>query len=256
MMAIFSLLVGNGVSAQATGKASIILVPGAFHQEIVYDQVVELLHQQQYPHVFAVDLPSVGSMAGRNEDVTAVRNILSRELNQSRNVVLVGNSYGGTVIGEAVKGFPSNNTASTASGNSGQGKVLGLVFFAGISPSFFRFTDDGKVYADGDSALPPSVTFYNDLTAAQQAYWTSQLQYSSFDSLNATATYIPYTGDFRCHYIIGQRDVSVPEALAYSYINQTGAQFEVQWIDAGHIPMIGKPNEVTNIIRKAAGEVF
>lgn len=277
-MAIPALLVDNGAAAQAAGRPSIILVPGAFHQAIVYDQVVELLHEGQYPHVFEVDLPSVGSMAGRNEDVAAVRNILSRELNEGRDVVLVGNSYGGTVIGEAVKGFPSNNTASTAIKARHKrtgGKVLGLVFFAGflpwiqdvehpelkpdvrtIAPKFFRFTDDGKVYPDGDPTMPPSVSFYNDLPADQAAYWTSKLEYSSFNSLAANATYIPYTGDFKCYYIIGDRDNSVPSALAHNWVDQPGAQFDVQTIDAGHVAMLGKPNEVTDIIRKAAGEVF
>ena len=125
-----------------------------------------------------------------------------------------------------------------------------------MSPSFFRFADGGKVYADGNATIPPSVSFYNDLSPKEAEFWTKKLTFSSFEALNATATYIPYRGDFKCVYVIGKRDNSVPPEFAQTYINQPGAQFTVEWLDAGHAPMLGQPGNVAKIIRKAAGEAL
>jgi pimeloyl-ACP methyl ester carboxylesterase len=288
------LALGGHADARAhiprADKPSIIMVPGAFHKAKVYEKVTYRLRQKNYSRLFAIDLPSVGSSAGRVEDVGAVRSTLLNELDAGRDVLLVGNSYGGTVIGEAVKGLKDYPTSCTqpraranmlsratsflprGGGNNKEcGKILGLVFFAGylpyikdvehpenkpdvrtVSPSFFHFTLDGKVTSDGDASIPPSVSFYNDLSPQDAAYWTSQLTFSSFDSLNATATYIPYTGDFKCRYVVGTLDNSVSESFAQSFLLQPGVQFQVEHIDAGHVPMIGKPDEVVRLIQNAA----
>lgn len=293
MVGILSLFaLGEGVDAQSyiprADTPSIIMVPGAFHKAKVYRRVVDRLQQDSYSRLFAIDLPSVGSLAGRDKDVGAVRSTLLKELDQGRDVLLVGNSYGGTVIGEAVKGlkdyptscvrhkrrgtiFSRSTSLFARRGKKQCGKVLGLVFFAGylqymkdvehpenkpdvrtVSPSFFRFSPDGKVTSDGDPNIPPSVSFYNDLSPQDSVYWTSQLTFSSFNSLNATPTYIPYSGDFDCKYVIGKLDNSVPEGFAQTFLQQPGAQFEVEYIDAGHLPMLSKPDEVVELIKKAA----
>lgn len=105
MVAFLSLLPNAGFAETAEDRPTIILVPGAFHQPLVYDKVVDLLHNAQYHNVYAIDLPSVGELATRDDDIWSVCAVLFKELEAGRNVLLVGNSYGGTVIGEAVKGL-------------------------------------------------------------------------------------------------------------------------------------------------------
>ncbi|KAF2743700.1 alpha/beta-hydrolase [Sporormia fimetaria CBS 119925] len=245
-------------------KPSIILVPGTFHRPTIYNQVVGLLRSANYQRNFPIVLPSVGARASREKDVAAVRTVFLGELQRGQDVVLVGSSYGGTVIGEAVKGLTSMQRES----------VLGLVYFAGfipliqdvefpelkpslrdIAPSFFRFSDaDGKVYFDGDPAIPPRISFYNDLSDAAAAYWTSQLLPSSLEATEANATYIPYTGDYRCVFVVCEQDNALPASTSDLYLNQPEAQFEVESLNAGHVPMLSRPREVARIIRRVAGE--
>lgn len=73
--------------------------------------------------------------------------------------------------------------------------------------SIFRFDDAaGKVYGD---AIPPQELFYNLLYAKEATYWSERLSFSSFAALNATATYIPYSGDFQVVYVICRQDRAV-----------------------------------------------
>lgn len=84
--------------------------------------------------------------------------------------------------------------------------------------------------------------------------WSGELQPSTFAALNATAQYIPYTGKFRCLYVIGRNDNSVTPALAQSYLSQPGAKFESTTIDSDHVSPLSHPQEVVRIIRHFAGE--
>lgn len=278
----FSLFVGTGATVDAP---AIVLVPGAFHQAAVYEKVIRILHRDHYDDITAIDLPSVGAVVGREPDIEATRRVVVKKLRDGKDVLLVGNSYGGTVIGEAVKGLKEsqvgpyarsgilNLSSRTPNHGHGRGRILGLVFISGyipyitdvthpetkpdihtVSPSFFRFASDGKVYWDNDLAnFPPEKTFYNALDPAEQKVWVKRLEFSSFEALAANSTYIPYTGDFKCTYVIGERDNSIPPAFAQTYINQPGAKFEVVRLDADHVPMLSRPEDVARLIKKAAG---
>ncbi|KAF2174877.1 alpha/beta-hydrolase, partial [Zopfia rhizophila CBS 207.26] len=266
-------------------RPTIVLVPGAFHPSTIYDKVSENLRQTGYQRINAISLPSVGNvLASRQPDIDAVRNVVGKELGLGNDVVLVGHSYGGTVIGEAVNGVKQNSNKRSSSPPASQarprdsdrvGRVLGLVYLAGyiplisevehpetkpdirnVAPLWFRFDDKAeKVYWDSDMKnFPPEQTFYNDLPAEQARFWASKLQFSSYAALNASATYIPYTGSFDCTYVLGLRDQTLPPQWAQAFIDQPGAEFRVEELDASHSAMLSKPKEVANIIRKAAGE--
>lgn len=101
---------------------------------------------------------------------------------------------------------------------------------------------------------PPSLTFYTLLPPSDAAFWTGQLLPASFAALNATGSYIPYTGKFRTLYVVGERDVSVSPEAAGRYVEQEGALFEVEAIDADHVPMLSRPEEVVRVVRRFAGE--
>ncbi|CAO2656350.1 Nn.00g051530.m01.CDS01 [Neocucurbitaria sp. VM-36] len=277
LMALFLSLFAVVKTTATADKPAIILVPGAFHTGSVYDQVKALLRKSNYKYIDAITLPSVGSLASyvdRGPDIAVVKLALLAHLLQGKDVVLVGHSYGATVIGEAVSGLQS--MCATAANPSTQGRILGLIMLSGfipyisevsqpsprgdirtISPSWFRFEDTARVYWDGNTTtFPPEQTFYNLLPPAQAALWSSKLHPSSFNALNATATFIPYTGDFRCLYVVGEQDKSVPPTFAQTYIDQPGAMFETQVIDGDHVPMLSRSEVTAEIIRRFAGEEF
>jgi pimeloyl-ACP methyl ester carboxylesterase len=84
--------------------------------------------------VITLDLPSVRKAAAyidRNSDITAVVSAIQRRLERGRGIILVGNSYGATVISEAVKDFEKISiTAPRRDGrpaNTPHGKIRGLI---------------------------------------------------------------------------------------------------------------------------------
>ncbi|KAK7180645.1 hypothetical protein DPSP01_014042 [Paraphaeosphaeria sporulosa] len=254
-----------------SSNPAIIMVPGAFHSPQVFDKVKHQLSQDKFLDPIA--LPSVGHVVGRQPDIEAVKSVLYKHLNAGRDVVLVGNSYGCTVIGEAVKGAPRYSASSSSAlvaGSKARGRIVSLIYLAGyiptiqevdhpetkqdihfVSPALFKYHDNtGEVTSDGDKDLPPQKAFYNLLPTKEADYWTSKLSFSSFDALNATATYIPYAGDFNVVYVVGSQDKSVPPAWAQTFIDQPGARFTVEHLDADHVSMLSKPKEVTDLIVK------
>ncbi|KAJ8112105.1 hypothetical protein OPT61_g5452 [Boeremia exigua] len=271
-------------SAASVVKPAIILVPGAFHRASVYDEVKRQLSNTGFNHIDAIDLPSVGYHVAdveRTADVDIVRELLEVRLSDGEDVILVGNSYGATVIMEAVKDFEGRSSV-LAPANTGEGQILGLVMLSGYIPTiaevyadpplpdirtigapFFNYhldLNDIPTTVTWDLDLvnyPPQLTFYNLLNATAADFWTSQLLPSSFKALNATGTYIPYDGTFRTLYVVGEYDNSVSPAFAQTYLDQEGAVFEVEIIGGDHVPTLSQPKAVVDVIRRfAEGETF
>jgi surfactin synthase thioesterase subunit len=114
-------------------KPALILIPAAFSKATVYDKVKRQLSKAGY-EVTAIDLPSVGSQAAhvdRTPDIQVVQNALAHRLLEGKNVILVGNSYGATVICDAVKDFEHQSSLKHSGSN---GKILGLIFVSLYSP--------------------------------------------------------------------------------------------------------------------------
>lgn len=86
----------------ATNKPTLILIPAAFTKASVYDDVKGRLSKLGYD-VVSVDLPSLGnSHVDRTPDIKVVQKALGPRLGQGKDVILVGNSYGATVICDAL----------------------------------------------------------------------------------------------------------------------------------------------------------
>lgn len=119
---------------------SILLVPAAFSRAASYNTVAQRLRAFGFD-VEALDLPSLGTLLPRVADISVVAGALAKKIALGRDVVLVGNSYGATVIGEAVRGYGefrgkdgegseavgSNGKESEDAERKGRGRVLGLI---------------------------------------------------------------------------------------------------------------------------------
>jgi pimeloyl-ACP methyl ester carboxylesterase len=130
LSAFLSFIAGSGAAPEAAKpKTAVILVHGAFGNAAVWDQVKSCLCNNGYD-VEAVDLPSVGKGAekvDRTPDIKVVQKAIGKRVHNGRgqNVILVGNSYGATVIGDAVKDFESLSSVNAHA--PAQGRVLGLI---------------------------------------------------------------------------------------------------------------------------------
>lgn len=93
--------------AATTERPVFFLATGAWHTPDCYEILQGKLHAQNF-ETRTVAYPSVGAeppTKGLPDDAAAVRAELEVLVNQGRQVILVGHSYGGLVIAEAVKGL-------------------------------------------------------------------------------------------------------------------------------------------------------
>jgi pimeloyl-ACP methyl ester carboxylesterase len=134
-----------GASAAPSTVASgpvrnVVLVHGAFVDGSSWNRVIDLLQRRGY-HVSAVQNP-LSSLA---DDVAATRRVLAR---QNGPTILVGHSWGGTVITEAGADAPN---------------VVGLVYITAIAPDVGESTMDmfkhGPAAPAGESIKPDDTGF-------------------------------------------------------------------------------------------------
>lgn len=88
-------------------KPNIVLVPGAFSFASTYSRLLEKLTTLEYA-AEVLELPSAGSsppLKGPDDDVAALQSLLSSNVEQGNEVVLVCHSYGGIVASNAVEEF-------------------------------------------------------------------------------------------------------------------------------------------------------
>lgn len=88
-----AMVLAVSTSALAETKASVVLVHGAFADDSSWNKVITRL-QKHHTEVIAVQLP----LTSLKDDVAATQRAIARA---HGDVVLVGHSWGGTVISEA-----------------------------------------------------------------------------------------------------------------------------------------------------------
>lgn len=236
--------VGAGGAATAkTPSRSIVLVHGAFADGSSWDRVVPLLRAKGY-NVVAVHDP----MTSLADDVAATKRAISE---QPGEVILVGHSYGGAVITEA--------------GNDP--KVVGLVYVAAFAPDSHESINDlGKgqppppwvmqLQVDQGFARLPVETvlkeFAQDLPPAEAvllAVKQGPIFARSFDAKIQTAAWRTK----RSWYVRAANDHMIdPRAQAFM-AQRMGATLTS--VDASHVAMLSKPQQVADVILDAAARV-
>ncbi|MBW4471472.1 MAG: alpha/beta hydrolase [Stenomitos rutilans HA7619-LM2] len=237
----------DAVAAQPLGqtssiKPSIVLVHGAFADGSSWQRVIPLLERDGYT-VTAVQNP-LTSLA---DDVATTKRVIDA---QKGNVVVVGHSYGGSVI------------TGAAAGNS---HVKALVYIAAYTP------DAGETISalNGKYALPPLATalvpdtagflyvdraklhdvFAKDLSTAEArvlAATQKPLIGAAFDQTVTSAAWktIP------SWYLVAQEDRAINPELERFMAKRIGAK--TTEIKSSHVPFLSHPNEVAKLIEAAA----
>ena len=105
---------------------TIVIAPGSFAAAGEYDALISHLAGSGF-EAFAYDLPTTRKKPADNlpastlqEDAAFFNGVLAALCDQAQNVVILGHSYGGMVISEAVKGLTQKRV--------GKGRVLGMVY--------------------------------------------------------------------------------------------------------------------------------
>lgn len=243
-----ALLLCLGATAQvhaadthANEATTVVLVHGAFADGSSWNKVIPYL-QAKNLKVVSVQNP-LTSLA---DDVAATKRAIDA---QSGPVVLVGHSWGGTVITQA----------------GGDDKVKALVYVAAFAPSEGQATGEmGKDYPappgiatfkadkEGFITLPDAsiaANFAQDVPAA-----TARLIAATQGPINAKAfdekvTHAAWKTK-KSYAIVAAKDRMIQPELLQAMAAKIGAATTV--LQTSHVPMVSQPQQVADVIIKAA----
>jgi pimeloyl-ACP methyl ester carboxylesterase len=247
-LAALALTAGTSAMAQTTGavpaKPTVILVHGAFGDPESWDKVIPILQKQGVP-VVSVSIP-LTSLA---DDAAATQRAIDRVAGP---VVLVGHSWGGTVITEAgadpkvralvyVAGFANRPGESVADMSKGFPQAPGLSALEVDGKGYARMSDTGFAKFFAPSATPAE----RRLMSAVQG------------PINAAAfgqpvTHAGWQGKPSWFALTTQDQMIVP-AMQEAMAKQIGAH--VTRITGDHAAMVSHAAEVAQVILAAEAAV-
>jgi len=231
----------NAADVPAAADTTIVLVHGAFADGSSWNKVSPLLHAKGYK-VVAVQNP-LSSLA---DDVAATRRVVDA---QTGKVVLVGHSWGGTVITEA--------------GTSD--KIKALVYVAAFAPSEGEASGNlGKDYAvpPGVPTLQQDATGYLWLPAdsvaknfaqdvpAAAARMIAATQGPIAAKAFADTTTVAAWKNKANYYIVADQDRMIAPALQQAFAKKINAVTTT--LPTSHVPMVSQPAKVADVIIAAA----
>ncbi|TQJ92682.1 alpha/beta fold hydrolase [Streptomyces sp. SLBN-31] len=231
-------------------KPTIVLVHGAFADASSWNGVVDKLLAHDYP-VIAVANP----LRGLTTDADYVRQIVT---SVEGPVVLVGHSYGGSVISNAAKGLP---------------EVKALVFVAAFLPEEGEsaVTLSGKFPGStlGDTLRPVPVTlpdgrqvmdlyieqakFHKQFAADVSEETTAVMaatQRPVADAALAEGASAPAWRDIPSWVLVADEDRNIPPQVQTYMAERAGAS--VIKVSASHAVSVSRPGDVTRLINEAA----
>lgn len=228
-----------GAAADDT-EVSVVLVHGAFSDGSAWHKVIPILQEAGVP-VSAAQLP----LASLEKDASVVTRLIDL---QPGPVVLVGHSYGGSVITEA----------------GVNDKVESLVYVAGFA------LEAGQSLTDIQKGHPPSpwkatavpdaggfvrlsaegiaTYFASDLPAAEAAL-IAATQGPVHHKINHQAPTVAAWSMHPTYYVLTEDDQILPPKLQGFFAKRMGAQ--VTKVGASHVAMLSQPEAVAEVILAA-----
>ena len=238
-----------GAEPPAARSTTIVLVHGAFAESSSFDGVITRLLAQHY-QVVAVANP----LRGVKSDADYVASVLA---SIKGPIVLVGHSYGGSVITNA------------ATGNA---NVKALVYIDGTAPEAGESASDlsGKFPGGtlGPALAPPvplpgggkdlyiqrekfRAQFAADVPEAQAQLMFATQRPATEAALNE-ASGAPAWKTIPSYFIYGGLDLNIPPAAHAFMAKRAGAKETIEIKGASHVVMVSHPDEVARMIELAA----
>jgi len=227
-------------ASQPAQVKNTVLVHGAFADGSGWRRVYDELTGKGF-RVTIVQNP----LTSLKDDVEATRRILAR---QDGPTILVGHSYGGTVITEA--GVDE--------------KVAGLVYVSALAPDVGESTGDqfAQIPAPPEFVIEPGADgfafvnlekfklgFANDTSDADAAFLRDSQVPINMAIFGAKLTQAAWRSK-PSWFIVATQDNAISPKLLRKQAERIGA--ETVEIEASHVPFITKPKEVAAVIEKAA----
>ena len=226
------------------GVTNVVLVHGAFADGSGWRGVHDRLTAQGH-HVTIVQIP----LTSFEDDVAATRRVLDR---QDGPTVLVGHSWGGTVITEAgnhpaVAGLVYVSALAPDSGESTAQQYAGFA----PTPNFvIDVTDDGFGFLNPEKF---KVGFAADTSDADAAFLRDAqvpINMASFGATVSTAAW----HDKRTWAVIATEDQSFDQAMLIHMAERAGA--EITFVPGSHALFMTQADTVAQVVRTAAREAL
>lgn len=230
-------------SQAANTQPSVVIVHGAFADGSDWAKVVPLL-QEKGITVTVVQNP----LTSLSDDVAATQRVLN---NQDNGVVLVGHSWGGTVISQV----------------GTDEKVRSLVYVAAFAPSAGQASKElyagypeapgaKQIAADKNGYLYMTAQgmasdFAQDLPSAQTALMTATqgpIRALAFEDRTSVAAWEQKPS----WYIVASEDRMIVPEMQRDFAKKIGAK--TTEIVASHVPQQSRPAEVAKVIARAVQE--
>ncbi|AUU86507.1 alpha/beta fold hydrolase [Leclercia sp. LSNIH1] len=238
-VAVGLLLAATSGSALANNK-TVVLVHGAFADGSSWNRVIDKL-QRQHTEVIAVQLP----LTSLKEDVAATQRAIARA---HGDVVLVGHSWGGTVISEAgndarvkalvyVAAFAPDSGQSTA--------ALADSYPAPPGSAGIAKTAEGFLYLPGKSVRQD---FAPDIKADEQNRLTATQGPIRADAFAEKVTHAAWH-DKPSWYVVSKSDRMINPDLERAMAKAIDAK--ASEVAASHVSMVSQPEEIVRVIEQA-----
>jgi pimeloyl-ACP methyl ester carboxylesterase len=228
---------------------TIVLVHGAFAESASWNGVAQRLHAAGHPVVAAAN-----PLRGVAEDAAAIGDLI-RTIDGP--VVLVGHSYGGSVI---------SNVAADS------GDIIALVYVGAFAPEpgesctelSLRFP--GSTLGDALTPIPHEdgsadlvivhdrfhEQFCADLPAAEAGLMAATQRPIAQAALEEQAGPDPLWRRAPTYFVIGAEDRNNPAALQRSLAERANAQRTVEIPGASHAVAVSHPDETADLVLEAA----
>jgi pimeloyl-ACP methyl ester carboxylesterase len=247
-------LLGSNVAqaAEPLAKPTVILVHGAFADSSSWDGVTARLIKDGYPVIGAAN--PLRSVKGDADYVAGIVNSVPGP------VVLVGHSYGGSVISAAVRDSGkvkalvyvaafAPETGETAAGLSGKfpGGTLGPT----LAPPVKLADGQSELYIQQDKF---AVQFAGDLPEAQARLMAAGQRPVTVAALNEPLAGAPAWKNLPSYFIYGTADKNIPAAAIEFMAQRATSKKTVAVKGASHVVMTSHPSEVAELIEAAAAQ--
>ena len=230
--------------AEVSDRPNIILVHGAWADGSSWGSVIERLQADGF-HVRAPQFP-LTSLA---DDVARLRQVL--EL-QDGPTIVVGHSYGGqimTALGEDVPNVVA--LVYIAAFGLDEGESLGaLLAEAPVTPALEHLFTDSRGF--GWLSEDDFLHFAGDVdTIRSRVLYAVQqpLASSAFTDVMG----VPAWKSLPSWYMVAQNDEAIPPDAERQFASRMGAT--TVEVPSSHLPMVSRPDEVADLIEKAAEAV-